>query len=134
MMIDHIGIAVDALDDAVKLYRRILKISKEEFAVSQDEKVKTALLWFDNGMLELLEPAGREGAVADFIKKRGPGIHHIAVSVDNLDDSLRKASENGFAVVPPGARRGIRGNRVAFIHPRSLKGVLLELCETTTQK
>ncbi|MBI2184172.1 MAG: methylmalonyl-CoA epimerase [Thaumarchaeota archaeon] len=134
MKIDHIGIAVDALDDALKLYRRVLKISKEEHVESSGEKVKTALLWFDNGMLELLEPVGNEGAVADFLKKRGPGLHHIAVSVENLDKALSEAAANGFLVVPPGPRKGILGNRVAFIHPKSLKGVLLELCEPAQKK
>ncbi len=129
MRIDHIGIAVENLDEALKLYRRILKVKREKIAEAPAEKIRTALLWLEEGIIEVMEPQGDEGPVAQFLRKRGAGLHHIAVTVPSLDDALREAASEGFTIVPPAPRRGVLGNRVAFIHPKSLNGVLLELCE-----
>ena len=129
LRLHHIGIAVNNLPEAVEVYRQILNIRKEQRLEVPSEKIRTSLLWLEEGMIELMEPQEDAGPVAHFLKSRGPGLHHIAVTVDYLDRALAELRSRGFEVVPPTVRIGVLRDRVAFIHPRSAKGVLVELCE-----
>jgi len=127
--LDHIGIAVSNLNEALEVYERILGLKVEKIKVIEEEKIKTALLLAGDVKIELMEPTDEEGPVARFIMKRGEGMHHIALTVSNLEEFLQKIKEKGIALVDEKPRIGVEGYRMAFLHPKSLKGVLVELCE-----
>jgi len=127
--LDHIGIAVSNLDEALKVYEGILGLKVEKRRVIEEQKVKTALLLAGDVKIELMEPTDEEGPVARFIKKRGEGMHHIALTVANLEEFLQKIKEKGIALVDEKPRIGVEGYRMAFLHPKSTKSVLIELCE-----
>ena len=127
--LEHIGIAVSNLDDALKVYERILGLKVEKRRIIEEQKIETALLLAGDVKIELMEPTDEEGPVARFIKKRGEGMHHIALTVSNLEEFLQKIKEKGIALVDEKPRIGVEGYRMAFLHPKSTKSVLIELCE-----
>ena len=127
--LDHIGVAVSNLDEALKVYERILGLKVEKRRVIEEQKIKTALLLAGDVKIELMEPTDEEGPVARFIKKRGEGMHHIALTISNLEEFLQKIKEKGIALVDEKPRVGVEGYRMAFLHPKSTKNVLIELCE-----
>jgi methylmalonyl-CoA/ethylmalonyl-CoA epimerase len=127
--LDHIAIAVSQLDDTLKIYEEILGLKLEKITVVQKQKVKVALLWAGETKIELLEPTAKESTVARFIEKRGEGIHHIALKVTKIEELLRQLKEKGIALVDKKPRIGAEGRKIAFLHPKSLKNVLIELCE-----
>jgi len=127
--LEHIGIAVSNLDDALKVYERILGLKVEKRRIIEEQKIETALLLAGDVKIELMEPTDEEGPVARFIKKRGEGMHHIALTVSNLEEFLQKIKEKGIALVDEKPRVGVEGYRMAFLHPKSTKNVLIELCE-----
>ena len=128
MIIDHIGIAVKSLDAAIKAYEGLgLKVSSRDEVTS--EGVKVAFLPLGESRIELLESTNLEGAVAKFIEKRGEGVHHVALRVDDIVKALADAKANGLQLINVTPRVGAHGHKVAFVHPRSTSGVLLEFVQ-----
>ena len=127
--LDHIGIAVKNLDEALELYEGILGLEVENVCAFQEQKIKTAFLLAGGARIELLEPLDNEGPVARFIEKRGEGVHHLAFNVADIEAALQRIKENGIALVDEKPRIGAEGFKIAFLHPKSTKNVLVELCE-----
>jgi methylmalonyl-CoA/ethylmalonyl-CoA epimerase len=126
--IDHVGVAVKNLDEAIKVYRDALGFKLEGVHVLSERKVKVA--FFSTGgeaRIELLEPLSSDSPVAKFLEARGEGIHHIAVRVDDVEQILAQLKQSGVTLVDEKPRVGAEGAKIAFIHPKSTKGVLLEL-------
>jgi len=129
--LDHIGIAVSSIDQAVGLYEALgLKETRREIVESQE--VRTAFLPIGDTRLELLEPVGSDSPVAKFLAKRGPGIHHICFAVPDLEGALADLRGRGFRLVHQSPVPGADGRRVAFLHPSAGQGVLIELSEGTS--
>ncbi len=128
--VEHIGIAVRNLDEALRIYETILGLKAGKIRVVEDQKTKVAQLFAGKTKIELLEPTDEESPVAKFLNKRGEGVHHIALKVTNIGDSLRRAKEQGLTLVDETPRIGVDGFKIAFLHPKSTKNVLIELCET----
>ncbi len=128
--LDHIAIAVSNLDEALQIYQNILGLKLEKTIVVEDQKVRLAFLLAGEAKIELLEPTAAESAVARFIEKKGEGIHHIALKVTNIEAFLKQLKEKGIALVDEKPRVGAEGRKIAFTHPKSLKNVLIELCES----
>ncbi|HET7712226.1 MAG TPA: methylmalonyl-CoA epimerase [Thermoanaerobaculia bacterium] len=125
--LDHIGIAVRSLETA-RIYEE-LGLSVDHVEVVESQGVKTAFLSVGDANLELLEPVSPTSPIARFIEKRGEGIHHICLRVENLEEQLRRLEAKGFRLVNPHPVPGAHGCRVAFLHPSSGNGVLIELSE-----
>jgi len=127
--IDHLGIAVKSIAQARKLYEQLgLKVVNEE--VVEHEKVKVAMIPIgDESRIELLEATSEDSTVAKFIAKRGEGIHHIAVMVDDIEQALQRLKAAGMRLIDEVPRRGAHNTKIAFVHPSSTHGVLLELVE-----
>jgi methylmalonyl-CoA/ethylmalonyl-CoA epimerase len=126
--LDHIGIAVSSIEDALGIYRALgLSESGREEVASQG--VITTFLPLGSTRLELLQPIGPDSPIAKFLAKRGPGIHHICFAVDDLDDALEDLKSRGFRMVNESPVPGADGKRVAFLHPSAGQGVLIELSE-----
>ena len=127
--ISHIGVAVENLNEAVKLYRESLGLEIEGTEEVKEQKVKVAFIPMGESRIELIESTDPNGAIAKFIERRGEGIHHIALEVDHIEDALKKLKERGVQLIDEKPRIGAHNMKIAFLHPRSAKGVLLELCE-----
>ena len=127
--LNHIGIAVKNLDEALEIYEGILGLEVENVCAFQEQKVKIAFLLAGETRIELLEPLGNEGPVARFIEKRGEGVHHLALNVVDIEAALQSIKEKGIALVDETPRIGAEGFKIAFLHPKSTKNVLVELCE-----
>lgn len=126
--IDHLGIAVNALDDAIPYYENVLGVKCERVEEVESQKVKTAFFDVGGVHIELLEPTSEESPIAKFLAKKGQGIHHIAFATDNVQAGLDHAKENGVALINEKPFAGAGGKQVAFLHPKSTLGVLTELC------
>ncbi len=126
--IDHIGIAVSNLDEAMELYKKLGFEVKEVEEVAE-QKVKVAMLPVGESKIELLEATSKDSAIAKFIEKRGEGIHHIAINVEDIEKALENAKNEGLKLIDEKPRVGAGGKKVAFVHPKSTKGVLLEFVE-----
>lgn len=126
--IDHIGVAVSSIDDAVKLYRDGLGLKIGEIETVEAERVKVAMIAVGESRIELLEPTGSEGAIAKYIEKRGEGIHHLALEVSDIQGMLKKLKEKDIPLIDIEPRIGAGGSRCAFLHPGRTK-VLIELVE-----
>jgi methylmalonyl-CoA epimerase len=126
--INHIGIAVNNIDEAVKLYTEVLGLKLAHVEVVEDQKAKTAIIPVGETKIELIQSTSPDGAIAKYIEKRGEGIHHIALEVDNIQDSLKTLSEKGVSLIDEKPRKGIENTSIAFLHPRATK-ILLELVE-----
>lgn len=127
--IDHIGIGVESIDETGEVYTDYLGMEIEEIEVVEDQKVRTAMIPCGDVEIELLEPTEEDSPIARFLSKRGPGIHHIAYEVDNLEKKLDELKEKGVKLIDEEPRVGAGGKRIAFIHPKVTDGVLTELCE-----
>ena len=127
--LDHIGIAVYRLEDVLHVYRDLLGIELQNLRISEDHKIKAALLKLGNTNIELIEPLRGEGPITKFLKKRGQGIHHIAFKADNVEMMIDQLKEKGVELIDKKPRKGIEGGKIAFLHPRSTGHVLIELCE-----
>jgi methylmalonyl-CoA/ethylmalonyl-CoA epimerase len=127
--IEHIGIAVKSIDDALPYYEEVLGLKCYAVEEVKDQKVKTAFLKVGETKIELLEPTSDGSPVAKFIEKRGEGIHHIAFAVDDVNEALRHVSEKGIRIIDAVPRKGAEGLDIAFLHPKSTFGVLTELCQ-----
>ncbi len=127
--IEHLGIAVNSIEEALPFYENILGLKCYAVEEVADQKVKTAFLQVGQTKIELLESTDPEGAVGKFIEKRGEGIHHLAFAVEGLADALKEAEEKGIRLIDANPRKGAEGLNIAFLHPKSTIGVLTELCE-----
>lgn len=127
--LDHIAIACTVLDDVLPLYAEGLGLRLLGVEEVPTEGVRVAMLDLGGARLELLEPTTETASIMGFLARRGPGLHHVAVRVDDLDAALETARAAGLEIIPPAPRPGAGGSRVAFIHPKTLQGVLLELVE-----
>ena len=127
--LEHVGIAVQNLEEAIQYYEKILGLSCYSIEEIADQKVKTAFFRLGEIKLELLEPISDDSPIAKFIDKKGPGLHHLAFAVDRIHESLDELSENDITLIDRTPRKGAEGMNIAFLHPKSTHGVLTELCE-----
>lgn len=127
--IEHIGIAVKNLQDAIPFYENILGLKCYNIEEVKDQKVKTAFFMVGQTKIELLESTDPEGPIGKFIEKKGEGIHHIAFAVKGIEEQLKKMEEKGVTLIDKTPRKGAEGLDIAFLHPKSTIGVLTELCE-----
>lgn len=128
--IEHLGIAVKSLDEAIPYYENILGMKCYSIEEVADQKVKTAFFKVGQTKLELLEPTSDESPIAKFIEKRGEGIHHLAFAVeDDVANALAEMEGKGVRLIDKAPRKGAEGLNIAFIHPKSTHGVLTEFCE-----
>lgn len=127
--INHIGIAVNSIEETVKLYTDVLGLKLKDVEVVADQKVKTAIIPVGESKIELLESTDPEGVIAKYIERRGEGLHHLALEVDNLQDALDTLNKQGVALIDEKPRNGVEGTRIAFLHPKGTK-VLIELVES----
>jgi methylmalonyl-CoA epimerase len=131
MKLEHIGIATRGIEEAVEFWRDALGLEVVETEEVAEQKVRVAMLPVGEPRIELLEPTSEDSPIAKFLEKRGPGIHHIALRVDDIRATLARLKEKGARLIDETPRRGAGGCLVAFIHPSSANGVLLELVEHT---
>jgi methylmalonyl-CoA epimerase len=129
MKIDHIGIAVKSIAAALKVYEQAVGLKLAGYDEVDDQGVRVAMLDIGESRIELLEPTRPESPVEKFMNKRGEGIHHIAVRVDNIDEALDRLKTAGIRLIDEKPKRGAHNTRIAFIHPASTYGVLMELVE-----
>jgi methylmalonyl-CoA/ethylmalonyl-CoA epimerase len=127
--IDHIGVAVEDLDDSLALYEQKLKLELQHREVVEDQGVDAALLGVGEGHVELLAPLGPDTPIGKYIAKRGPGLHHVAYAVADIDSALAELKATGLRLIDEQPRSGIRDSRVAFVHPSALGGVLTEIVQ-----
>ena len=127
--INHIGIAVRSLDEALPFYRDNLGMAFAGIEEVAGQKVRVAMLQVGESMIELLEPTSDDSPVAKFIEKYGPGIHHIAYEVADIEAAIAALQAAGTRMIDEKSRGGAHGTRIAFIHPKSSNGVLTELCQ-----
>lgn len=128
--LDHIGIAVKSIAAATKIYED-LGLRVEHVETVDTQKVRTAFLSVGDANLELLEPSAPDSTIAKYIEKRGEGIHHICLRVDNIEEHLKRLKERGYRLINEAPVPGAHGCRVAFLHPAAGNGVLIELSEKT---
>ena len=129
MKIDHIGIATRGIEDAMTFYRDALGLDVAETEEVAEQKVRVAMLPIGDSRIELLEATSADSPIARFLEKRGPGIHHIAVRVDDIRAALADLKQKGARLIDEEPRTGAGGCLVAFVHPSSTNGVLLELVQ-----
>ncbi|MGC9519884.1 MAG: methylmalonyl-CoA epimerase [Desulfuromonadaceae bacterium] len=127
--INHIGVAVTSIEEALPYYRDQLRMNHEGSEEVAEQKVKVAFLQIGESRIELLEPTSDDSPVAGFLKKNGPGVHHIAYEVDDLIDALQNLEAQGVRLIDKEPRNGAHGTKIAFVHPKSSGGVLTELCQ-----
>lgn len=126
--IEHIGIAVKSLEEAIPYYENILGMKCYAIEEVADQKVKTAFFKVGQTKIELLESTDPEGPIGKFIEKKGPGVHHLAFAVENVNEALNEVSEKGVQLIDKTSRKGAEGLNIGFLHPKSTLGVLTELC------
>ena len=127
--IDHIGVATDDLDGAIALYEGTMGMPVAHRETIESQGVEAVLLDVGEGHVELLRPLGPDTAVGKYLERKGPGLHHVAYAVDDIDAVLDKLKEAGIELIDSEPRVGIRDSRVAFVHPKSTGGVLTEIVE-----
>jgi methylmalonyl-CoA/ethylmalonyl-CoA epimerase len=126
--IEHIGIAVESLETAIKYYETLLGTKCYAIEEVIDQKVRTAFFKVGETKIELLESMDPEGPIGKFLEKKGPGVHHIAFAVDEVNKALTEAELAGIQLVDKKARKGAEGLNIGFLHPKSTLGVLTEFC------
>ena len=126
--ISHIGIAVKNIEETAKFYRK-LGLEIESIEVVESQKVRVAFISVGDVRIELLEPTSENSTIAKYIEKRGEGIHHLALATDNLVSKLSEVEEKGILLIDKKPRPGAHNASIAFLHPKSTHGILLELCE-----
>jgi methylmalonyl-CoA/ethylmalonyl-CoA epimerase len=127
--IDHVGVAVEDLDASIALYEKTYNMKLVHREVVEEQGVEAVLLDVGENHVELLAPLGPDTPVGKFLAKKGPGIHHVAYQVDDIDSALSSLRESGLRLIDETPRIGIRGSRVAFLHPAASGGVLTEIVE-----
>ncbi|MBO0769485.1 MAG: methylmalonyl-CoA epimerase [Solirubrobacterales bacterium] len=128
-LIDHVGIAVEEIDAALPYYTNTLKLELVHRETVAEQGVEAALLDVGDGHIELIAPLGPETGVAKFLAKRGPGLHHVAYRVENIEATLGTLAADGVRLIDESPRIGIRNSKVAFLHPASSGGVLTEIVQ-----
>lgn len=126
--IEHIGIAVNNLEESIEYYEKTLGLKCYAIEEIADQKVKTAFFMVGDTKIELLESTSAQGAIGKFVEKKGQGMHHIAFAVDNVDNALKTVESRGVKLIDKEPRKGAEGLRIGFLHPKSTNGVLTELC------
>ena len=129
MKINHLGIATKGIDEALKFWEDALGLENVHTETVEDQKVRVAMLTIGETRIELLEPTSEDSPISKFLEKRGGGIHHIAVDVEDIGAALMKLKSRGARLIDENPRRGAEGCLVAFVHPSSTGGVLLELVQ-----
>jgi methylmalonyl-CoA epimerase len=132
-VIDHVGVAVDDLDAAIALYRDSLRMPLTHRETVAEQGVEAALLDIGDAHVELLAPLGPDTPVGRFLAGRGPGLHHVAYRVQDIEETLRVLADAGMRLIDEHPRTGIRGFRVAFVHPASTGGVLTEIVQPSEE-
>ncbi len=127
--IDHIGVAVEDLDEGIALYRDRLGMREQHRETVEEFGVEAALLEIGGAHVELLTPVQPDSGVAKFLERSGPGLHHVAYRTDDIDAALDRLRESGLRLIDEEPRTGIRESRVAFLHPKSTGGVLTEIVQ-----
>jgi len=127
MKIDHIAIAVNNVEEAAKIYQEALGVDTVEFETVESEGVKLAILHLENGRIELMQPMNDESPIKKFLDQKGQGLHHMALQTNNIEDEVERMEGCGIQFLGK-IRPGSEGTKVIFIHPKSLSGVLAELC------
>ncbi|TVP41072.1 methylmalonyl-CoA epimerase [Candidatus Nitrosocosmicus arcticus] len=128
MRVDHIAIAVNDANRALENYKKILKIDEIDVEEVPNEKVKVVMLNLEDTRIELIEPLDDTSPISKFLKERGEGIHHIAITADEIENDVNHAKEKGMKFLGE-LRTGSYGRKITFIHPKSLNGVLVEFCQ-----
>ena len=126
--IEHIGIAVKNLDESIHFYENILGLKCYKIEEVKDQKARTAIFKIGESKIELLETTEPDGPIGRFVKDKGEGIHHIAIAVENIEESLDEVKSKGVFLVDNKPRKGAEDLNIAFLHPRSTHGVLFEFC------
>ena len=126
--IEHIGIAVKSLDEAIPYYENVLGLKCYAVEEVADQKVKTAFFKVGETKIELLESTDPEGPIGKFIEKKGQGVHHLAFAVENTNEALQEVGEKGITLIDKASRKGAEGLNIGFLHPKTTLGVLTELC------
>ncbi|MBI3189793.1 MAG: methylmalonyl-CoA epimerase [Ignavibacteriales bacterium] len=129
MKLSHVGVAVKNLDDAVKLYSKLFRLNHIPIEEVADQKVRVAFCHVGNASVELTEATAPDSPIAKFIEKRGEGIHHLSFEVDDIESELARLKSEGFQLIDVQPRVGAGGYLIAFIHPKSANGVLIELSQ-----
>lgn len=127
--IEHLAIAVENIDDSAPFWSHILKIPHRKTEVVESEGVTTDIYDTGRGKVELLESLGEDSPINNFLKKRGPGIHHVCFEVEDINSAIKELKENNIYVLSEDAKRGAEGYKIVFIHPKSTGGILVELAE-----
>ncbi|WP_305072362.1 methylmalonyl-CoA epimerase [Propionivibrio sp.] len=127
--IEHLGIAVKSLDEAIPFWEKKLGMKCYSIEEVQEQKVRTAFFKIGQTKIELLESTDPEGPIGKFIEKKGEGVHHVAFAADGLQSNLDELAANGVQLIDKTPRKGAEGLNIAFLHPKSTAGVLMELCE-----
>ena len=130
MHIDHIGIAVENLDEAVDTYSKILNSTPYKREVVEEQKVETVFFKTGESKVELLGATSTDSVIATFIRKKGPGIHHIAFEVEDLDQEIKRMQSEGYKLLSDKPSKGADNKIIVFLHPKETGGVLVELCQT----
>ena len=133
MRVDHVAIAVNSVSEALKNYEKILKIDKIDIEEVPTERVKVLILNLEDTRIELMEPTADDSPIKKFLTDRGEGIHHIAISADDIDHDVDRAIANGTRMIG-NIRTGSYGRKITFIHPKSMNGVLTEFCQAPPDK
>jgi methylmalonyl-CoA/ethylmalonyl-CoA epimerase len=133
MRVDHIAIAVKNVEEAVKNYQNILNIDKIEIEEVPSEKVRVVMLNLEDTRIELLEPTAENSPISKFLNEKGEGIHHIAITADNIEEDVARGQKKGMRFLGE-IRTGSYGRKITFIHPKSLNGVLTEFCQSSPGK
>ncbi len=126
--IEHIGIAVNSLEEAIPFYENTLGLKCYAVEEVADQKVKTAFFMVGQTKIELLESTDPEGPIGKFIEKKGPGVHHLAFAVDKVNEALTELNEKGVQLIDKTSRKGAEGLQIGFLHPKSTLSVLTEIC------
>jgi len=127
MKIDHIAIAVNDVEESAKIYQQALGVDSVEFETVESEGVKVAIIHLENGRVELMQPTNDLSPIKKFLDKKGPGLHHMALETDDIEGEVERMEGCGVQFLGK-IRPGSAGTKVTFIHPKSLNGVLAELC------
>jgi len=127
MKIDHIAIAVNDVEESAKVYQQALGVDSVEFETVESEGVKIAIIELENGRIELMQPTNDSSPIKKFLDKKGQGLHHMALDTDNIEGEVKRMEGCGIQFLGK-IRPGSAGTKVTFIHPKSLNGVLTELC------
>ncbi len=129
LKVDHIGVAVKSVEEALKLYEGVLGLKLEEVETVEEQNVKVAFLPVGDTEIELLESTSPDGPIAKYIERKGEGMQHVAFRVENIEEALKTLKAKGVRLIDETPRMGAGGAKIAFVHPKETFGVMIELCE-----